>query len=133
MIVPYNMQKMQSSLFFLFHLGFDFATTKAKITANYVEIVNLPIELIRRDLFAREVITSRQKEMIETIPLQSQRMEYLLDKIIIPTLTFNISTKFKSLLEVMEESGDEKLTAMAVKLGTYIKETILTINYIKYI
>ena len=86
--------------------------------------------MIRRDLFAREVITSRQKEMIETIPLQGHRMEYLLDKIIIPTLTLKISTKFKSLLEVMEESGDEKLTAMAEKLGTYIKETILTINYV---
>ena len=55
---------------------------------------------------------------METIPLQTQRMEYLLDKIIIPTLTFNISTTFKSFLEVMEESGDEKLISMAEKLGT---------------
>ena len=76
--------------------------------------------MIRRDLFAREVITFRQKEMIEVIPLQSQRMEYLLDKIIIPTLALKISPKFKSLLEVMEESDDEKLTSMAEKLGTYM-------------
>ena len=102
---------------------------KAKITANYVEIVNLPIELIRRDLFAREVITFRQKEMIEVIPLQSQRMEYLIDNIIIPTLTFNISIKFKSLLEVMEESGDEKLTSMAEKLGMYRYVVTYISNY----
>ena len=74
------------NLLLFYFADFNFAATKAKITANYVEIVNLPIELIRRDLFAREVITFRQKEMIEVIPLQSQRMEYLLDKIIIPTL-----------------------------------------------
>ena len=105
-------------------MGFDFAATKAKITANYVKLVNLPIELIRRDLFAREVITYRQKEMMETIPLQSQRMEYLLDNIIIPTIAFNISTKFKSFLEVMEESGDEKLTSMAEKFGKFLFKQI---------
>ena len=85
--------------------------------------------MIRRDLFAREVITFRQKEMIEVIPLQSQRMEYLIDKIIIPTLTFNISTKFKSLLEVMEESGDDKLTSMAEKLGMYRYVVTYISNY----
>ena len=53
--------------------------------------------------------------MIETIPTQSQRMGYFLDMIIIPTL--ECKTKFKSFLEVMEESGDERLTVMAEKLG----------------
>ena len=45
-------------------------------------------------------------------------MVYFLDKIIIPTLKVN-TTKFKSFLEVMKESGDEKFISMAEKLGTY--------------
>ena len=47
-------------------------------------------------------------------------MQYILDHTIIPSLAFNIGTRFKSLLEVMEESGDEKLTSMAEKLGMYV-------------
>ena len=97
--------------------GFNFANINSKITANYVELVHLPIELIRRDLFAKKVITFRQKELIETMHLQHQKMEYILDKVIIPTLKLKISTVFKKFLEVMEESGDEELILMAYKLG----------------
>ena len=47
-------------------------------------------------------------------------MGFFLDKIIIPTLKFN-GNKLKSFLEVMEESGDEKLTSVAEKLGTHVQ------------
>ena len=97
--------------------GFNFAAINSKITANYVELVNLPIELIRRDLFAKKVITFRQKEQIETMHLQHQKMEYIIDKVIVPTLKLKISTVFKRFLEAMEESGNEEFISMAHTLG----------------
>ena len=58
--------------------------------------------------------------MIEAKSLQSERMEYILDKIILPSLGIEISTHFIKLLEVMESSGNEKFTSMAQKLGMYV-------------
>ena len=55
--------------------------------------------------------------MIGTLPLNSQKMEYLLDNIIMPSLYANITVKFQGFLEVMGESDDSALTIMAKKLG----------------
>ena len=100
--------------------GFDFAAAKAKIVANYVEITDLPINLILQELYKKKVILSRQMETIEAKSLQSDRMEYFLDKIILPSLEMEISTHFNRFLEVMENSDDDKLTSMVLKLGMYI-------------
>ena len=97
--------------------GFDFVAAKAKIVANYVEITDLPINLILQELHKKKVILSRQMETIEAKSLQSNRMEYLLDKIILPSLEMKINTNYYRFLEVMENSGNEKLTSMAQKLG----------------
>ena len=59
-------------------------------------------------------------ELIEARSVQSERMEYILDKIILPSLGMNISTHFVKFLEVMESSDNEKLTSMAQKLGMYV-------------
>ena len=101
--------------------GFDFAATKAKIIANYVEITDLPVNLILQELLDKKVILSRQMEIIEAKSLQSERMEYILDRIILPSLEMEISTYFNSLLDVMEKSDDEKFTSMAQKLGMYVR------------
>ena len=55
--------------------------------------------------------------MIEDKLVQSERMEYILDKIILPSLEFDISTHYIKFLEVMESSDNEKLNSMAQKLG----------------
>ena len=57
---------------------------------------------------------------METMTLESARMEYLLDKIIAPSLSSKIGTKFKGFLEVMENSDDVMFNSMAQKLGMYI-------------
>ena len=99
--------------------GFDFAAASAKVTANYVELTELPINSILGALREKEVILPRQKEEIEVIPLQSKRMEYLLDNIITPSLNVKVGFKFKGLLEVMEQSEDVVFKPMAQKLGTH--------------
>ena len=100
--------------------GLDCAAVKAKIIANYVELTDLSINLILKELLEKKVILPRQMEVIEAKSLQSERMEYLLDKIILPSLGMKISTHYIRFLEVMENSGIEKLTSVAQKLGTYV-------------
>lgn len=100
--------------------GFDCATAISQITTNYVEITNLPINSILRELFAKKVIGHKEKEEMETLPMQSSRMEHLLDRIIFPSLKNDVSIKFKRFLEVMENSGDVSFTTMAKTLGMYI-------------
>ena len=99
--------------------GFDFAAARAKVTANYVELTKLPINSILGALRAKEVILPWQKEEIEVISLERKRMEYLLDKIITPSLNVQVSIKFKGLLEVMEQSEDVVFIHLAQKLGTH--------------
>ena len=56
--------------------------------------------------------------------LQSERMEYLLDRIIIPSLKNKIGIKYKNFLEVMEKDGDEMFKRMAVTLGKHLMHCI---------
>ena len=67
-------------------------------------------------------------EVIQTKSLQSDRMEYIIDKIIVPNLDMKIGTNYYKLLEVMEKSGNNKLSSMAQKLGMYVHNvgTIVT-------
>ena len=61
---------------------------------------------------------------------ESDRMQYLIDKIIVPCLQFNISTNFKGLLEVMEKADDENFVSIAHKLGMCRISSVVTITYI---
>ena len=90
---------------------------KKIIREKYVELTRLPIESILGDLFAKEVITLQQKGMIQSLTSNRQKMEYLLDNIIIPSLDINIAEKLKGFMEVMEKSDDLILTEMSKKLG----------------
>ena len=81
--------------------------------------MNLPIDAILGHLYAKEVITESDKEMIETSRLKKQKMGYFLDKVITPSLQSSVTVKFKRFLEVMEESDDPIFIKMAVKLGNY--------------
>ena len=100
--------------------GFDYKGALDKITENYVELSRLPINAILKELRAKKVISPGEKEIIEgTMKLQSERMEHLLDRIIIPSLKNKIGIKFKNFLEVMEKDGDEMFKRMAVTLGKH--------------
>ena len=112
---------MDDIIIFVHLVKFDCFIAKKNVKSNYNELTNLPIDSILAELFAKDVITSVEKETIEkTLPLKSKKMEYFLDNIINPSLANNVTVKFKAFLEVMEQSGDPLLINMANKLGMYL-------------
>jgi len=102
-----------------YSVDFDCSAAKKNIKSNYTELINLPIATILGNLYAKGVITLKEKLTIKTsnLPLNSDKMEYLLDSVITPSLANNVTVKFKGFLEVMEESGDPILLSMAKKFG----------------
>ena len=76
-------------------------------------------------LYAKGVITDRDKEMIETSRLRSDKMVYFLDSVIIRSLKNNVTVKFKGFLQVMVGSDDQLLINMAEKLGAYVRMQII--------
>ena len=101
---------------FLLLLGFC-ADPKKIIQKNYDELTHLSVDSVLGKLFTKEVITLEQKKKIGTFPLNSDKMEYFLDNIIMPSLDANVTVKFQGFLEVMAKSDDSALTNMAKKLG----------------
>ena len=87
------------------------------IREEYVKLTCLPIESILGDLFVKKVITLEEKEKIHILPSRKEKMELLLDKIIIPSLNNNIAEKLEGFLEVIENSNDLILTKMSKKFG----------------
>ena len=83
----------------------------------YHELTNLPIDSMLSKLLAKKVILEKEKEIIGSIPIKSDKMEYFLDNIINPSLANNVAEKFEGFLEVMEESGDLILIDMAKRVG----------------
>ena len=81
--------------------------------------MDLPIDAILRHLFAKKVITMREKQMIQTLQLKADKMACFLDNVITPSLQISLTVKFMRFLEVMEESGDPAFIKMAMKLGNY--------------
>ena len=81
------------------------------------ELGKLSIDLIWEKLLAKKVITHEEKETITTLPLQSDKIRYLLYNIIIPSLNDDKIEKFKWFLEVMKESCDPVMIDLAIKLG----------------
>ena len=68
-------------------------------------------------LYSKGIVTLKEKEKIQANPVQSERMEFFLDRIVAPSLEVNNDMKFRGLLEVMKESGDSTLISMAAKLS----------------
>ena len=96
------------------------SVAKENITKYYVELTNVRVDSMLAQLYAKRVITEKEKEMIDTLHLKSKKMEYFLDSVIIPSLANKVAIKFEGFLEVMKKSGDQMLIDMAMKLGTYV-------------
>ena len=69
-------------------------------------------------LFANDVITANEKTIIEH-EVGHKKMEYLIVKIIIPSLKKGFGKKYKSFLKSMEKNEDVDLQAMAKQLGKF--------------
>ena len=105
----------------IFHIdNFDCSTAKVNIQKNYYELTILPINSMLGKLFSKEIITLEEKQRIQAHPVEIDRMEYFLDRIIIPSLKVNINMKFRGFIKVMKDSGDSTLISMAAKLGKQV-------------
>ena len=75
-------------------------------------------------LFAKQVITLDQKTSID-IQVGRKKMDYLILRIIMPSLKAKFSKKYKLFLRVMEDNDDIDLQSAAKMLGElimYIKQ-----------
>ena len=68
-----------------------------------------------QDLFVENVLTHEQKLEIQKIDAQ-KRMEYLLDYVIIRSLHAEIPQKYINLINIMINSDDSLLRAMASEM-----------------
>ena len=92
-----------------------------KLKDNYNDLIILNATIMLPSLYAKDVITLVDKDTISlTKPLERDKMQYLLDQIIIPSLQAGVLQKFKLFLEVMEESEDTVTRTMARQLGMYV-------------
>ena len=97
-----------------------YADVVQKVQDNYNDLINLNATAMLPSLYAKSVITLVNKDTISiTKPLERDKMQYLLDQIIIPSLQAGVIQKFKLFLEVMEKSDDVVTKTMAQKLGTW--------------
>ena len=102
--------------------NFDCSIALKNIRENYYEMTYLPINSMLSKLYSKGVITLEQKQQIKACnAVETERMEYFLDNILIPSLECKVITKFKGLLKIMKESGDFTLKVTAEKLGNHYR------------
>ena len=70
-------------------------------------------------LYANDVITTKQKDIIAN-KIGHDKMEYLIVKIVVPSLQQGFGKKYKYFLKAMEDSEDTDLQDTAKILGMYI-------------
>ena len=74
---------------------------------------------MKTSLYAYEVITTKEQNIIDN-KIGCEKMEYLIVKIIIPSLEQRHGKKYKSFLKAMEDSEDTDLQDTAKMLGMLI-------------
>ena len=83
------------------------------------KLSNLSYDNMKKLLYANSVITTKDREIIDS-KTGSERMEYLIVEIIIPSLKVESSKKYKFFLKAMEDSEDTVLRDTAKMLGMLI-------------
>ena len=84
---------------------------------KYEELSRLPYDAMKGSLYAKKVITDKEKMEIDELS-KNAKMPKLLD-IIIDSLKDEITEKYKGFLEAMEKNEDVVLKKKAKKLGNY--------------
>ena len=85
--------------------------------SNYEGLMKIRADAILPGLFAKEVITSEEKEIIDAKQLNREKMGYLIDTVIIKSLDVGIITKYKEFLKVLERNEDLAIKTIAQRLG----------------
>ena len=89
------------------------------IKKNYDRLVSLPVKSMLVELISERVISAAQKQRINLLD-DRDKIEYILDEVIIPELRIGIAKSFKGFIEVMEDSEDIDTRATAKMLGMLI-------------
>ena len=84
---------------------FDCIGTAKQLKKQLGKLSMLSYDNMKTSLFANEVITAQEKKIIAN-KIGSEKMEYLIEEIIIPSLEQGFGKKYKSFLKAMEDSGD---------------------------
>ena len=90
---------------------------KQKIKDAYTRLTSLNVTALLGALYSRDVITTREKQILHSISIESDKMAHLLDHVIIPSLQAGTTEKLKHLLEVMEESDDPVIRSVGRRVG----------------
>ena len=97
--------------------SFDCSTATSKVKAHYDMLINLPIELILHRLLVKGVISANEKKKLDCKAASCEKMIYIVDSVITPSLLNDISIKYQGFLEVLEESGNSTMIDLAKLLG----------------
>jgi len=105
----------------------DCSLALKKVREYYDTLTKLPITSILDSLFAKDVITLDDKRMIETKPLEKNRMTYLLDNVIILGLEIDVPDSYQYFIKVLLGSDNRLHQAMAKKIGINIRMYVLSV------
>ena len=91
--------------------------TEKRVKDIYQALMRINADAILSTLLSRDVITFDEKGMFATKALQREKMQYLIDDIIVPSLEVGLMEKFKNFLEVLESSDDITINAIGKQIG----------------
>ena len=97
----------------------DCFTALDKIREQYDVLANSPVNKLLPSLYAKRVITLDDKTIMEAKPLEKDRMNYLLDDVLIRSLNIGYGSKYNGFLKVLEESDDDVLDDLTRTLGEF--------------
>ena len=81
-------------------------------------------------LYSKRVINDDEKEAIQNKRLKKDKVSFLFDEVIKPQLKTGVSTKFDSMVEVMDASDDSTAWRLSEKLqGTIIATYVHVWNW----
>ena len=112
----------------------DPKTAKRVLIKRYDSFVHLPIDTMLDSLFANEVVTFEQKQIIECEQKQAMKgMRWFLDNVIIASLEQGMIRKYNGLVRVMENHDDSVLRRRAENLVSETKRHFVSMLYDDYL
>ena len=94
----------------------DYSTATTDLQNHYDQLILLPVATLLPSLYASEVINPAQKEEIDDIRSNTEKMGFILD-VIINSLRVGVAVKYNKFLEVMKNSEDVVVKEKAKVLG----------------
>ena len=95
----------------------------------YEKLMMINADAILPGLFGKSVITLKDKQTIDAMKLNPEKMKHLIDNIILPRLEANIINKFKEFLEILERSDDIMIKDIAKQIGIQLHTGIFCLLY----